>query len=275
MSKRKIIMKKLAALSLAALLMSSSTIGVFANENISSEEVFTKEYTLSDEELLNVLEKYDNFDNIELSTEDINDQIKGIYKYGEVVDSEETEFGTVYYIDSQYSNPVKKRYITPWDVIDIAMAGASWSDLLKDPSLRNLGYAVLDTAALAPLIPSTGYLRHGNKLKAVQELYKKNPKAVRSAIKVVSKYTVSSSAWKDIAKFKQKGLKEAFEKAIKKGVVGPQGKEGIKYMPSGKNYKGVKYNYEVKVLGSRFGDFRLYGNKNSKGVIEFTKGGKH
>ena len=64
-------------------------------------------------------------------------------------------------------NPIK--YIdpsgnTPWDIIDIAFAAWSWSDFVNKPSFHNLGWALLDTAALAPLIPSTGYLRRGVKL---------------------------------------------------------------------------------------------------------------
>lgn len=62
-----------------------------------------------------------------------------------------------YYIEEE----VQARSL--WDFVDIAMAGASWYELLKDPSLRNLSWAVLDTAAIAPLIPSSRWIRQGAK----------------------------------------------------------------------------------------------------------------
>lgn len=52
---------------------------------------------------------------------------------------------------------------TIWDFIDIAMAGASWYDVIKDPSLKNVGWAILDTAAIAPLVPSSKWVREGSK----------------------------------------------------------------------------------------------------------------
>lgn len=64
---------------------------------------------------------------------------------------------TYYYVEKE----VETR--TVWDFVDIAMAGASWYDLIKDPSLKNLAWAVLDTAAIAPLVPSSRWIREGSK----------------------------------------------------------------------------------------------------------------
>lgn len=199
------IVKKIIALSLTTLIVSTSSIGAFAQDN----ELF------EDELRQDLIQDIQVPDSENLNFEDINSQIKEIYEYGEIVDSEETEFGTVYYIDTQYNNPIKKRSITPWDAIDIAMAGASWAELLSDPSLKNLGWAALDTAALAPFIPSTGYFRHGDKIKALRELAKtsKGKNAIKKAIKInktnstlaaVSKlaknYKLNSSAYSHILK---------------------------------------------------------------------------
>lgn len=52
---------------------------------------------------------------------------------------------------------------TIWDFIDIAMAGASWYTLIQEPSLKNVGWAILDTAAIAPLVPSSKWVREGSK----------------------------------------------------------------------------------------------------------------
>ena len=48
-----------------------------------------------------------------------------------------------------------------WDVFDVFMAALSWDDFLESPSLVNLGWAALDTLALLPGVPSSGYARRG------------------------------------------------------------------------------------------------------------------
>ena len=48
-----------------------------------------------------------------------------------------------------------------WDVFDVFMAALSWDDFLESPSLMNLGWAALDTLALLPGVPSSGYARRG------------------------------------------------------------------------------------------------------------------
>lgn len=63
-------------------------------------------------------------------------------------------------------------------------------------------------------------------------------------------------------------LKKAFEKAIKKGEVGPDGQTGIK-----KIHKKT-YSHEVKILG-KHGNKRLYGNKLLDGSFEWVKLGDH
>lgn len=45
-------------------------------------------------------------------------------------------------------------------------------------------------------------------------------------------------------------------------------------MPNADYYNCVSYEYEVKILGKN-GDFRMCGNKNADGGIEFTKFGGH
>ena len=48
-----------------------------------------------------------------------------------------------------------------WDILDVFMAALSWDDFLESPSLMNLGWAALDTLALLPGVPSSGYARRG------------------------------------------------------------------------------------------------------------------
>ena len=48
-----------------------------------------------------------------------------------------------------------------WDILDVFMAALSWDDFLESPSLVNLGWAALDTLALLPGVPSSGYARRG------------------------------------------------------------------------------------------------------------------
>ena len=51
-----------------------------------------------------------------------------------------------------------------WDILDVFMAALSWDDFLESPSLMNLGWAALDTLALLPGVPSSGYARRGIEL---------------------------------------------------------------------------------------------------------------
>ena len=51
-----------------------------------------------------------------------------------------------------------------WDILDVFMAALSWDDFLESPSLMNLSWAALDTLALLPGVPSSGYARRGIEL---------------------------------------------------------------------------------------------------------------
>ena len=62
-----------------------------------------------------------------------------------------------------------------WDILDVFMAALSWDDFLESPSLVNLGWAALDTLALLPGVPSSGYARRGVELASY---LKKADKAV-------------------------------------------------------------------------------------------------
>lgn len=104
------------------------------------------------------------------------------------------ELDDIYYYDN--NSTMQSRTI--WDFADIALAGASWYTLTKDPSLKNLGWALLDTAAIAPLIPSTAYIRKGSKYvvsqKSIEKLAKtkKGKSEIRKALTTVAKSTLSS-----------------------------------------------------------------------------------
>ena len=62
------------------------------------------------------------------------------------------------------NNPVMRSDPTGewfWDILDIVMAAASWNDFIEETTVENFGWALLDTVALLPVVPSTGYARRG------------------------------------------------------------------------------------------------------------------
>lgn len=109
---------------------------------------------------------------------------------------EDNELGGIYYY---FDNELGVQSRAIWDFVDVAMAGASWYDLIKDPSFKNLGWALLDTAAIAPLIPSSAYVRKGSKYVITTSSIKKlaattsGKNAIRRALTTVVKSSLSSS----------------------------------------------------------------------------------
>lgn len=151
----------------------------------------------------------------ELGVENINNELREIFPYGEIVSIIETPYGMAFYVDKNYHNPIKPRTI--WDALDVVMAGASWADFFKEPSLANLGWAALDTVSLLPILPSSAYIRKGGKLLLnVDEVKKlaKTPEGlakIKKALKAIDKasdileagrklakkYTLSDSVYRD------------------------------------------------------------------------------
>ena len=126
-----------------------------------------------------------------------------------LIESTQTESGTLYYVEQQSDiSPC-----TLWDVADMMMAGYSWAAFFGDSSWRSFAWAVLDTAALLPLLPSSAYFRQGGKklvkAEAIQDLAKtpEGARAIKNAIKshkamssLVRGYRVSDSAMNHILK---------------------------------------------------------------------------
>lgn len=78
---------------------------------------------------------------------------------------------------------------------------------------------------------------------------------------------ISEGAIKDVKKrWGQKGV-DAFEKAMNKGMARESGPNGIKRL-KGNPYKG-KYTHEIKVKNKEYGDYRIYGYKDSDGNMIF------
>lgn len=124
-----------------------------------------------------------------------------------IISTIETEHGTMYYVEE--TSDVTTH--TLWDVADIFMAGYSWASFFGDISWRSFGWAVLDTAALLPLLPSSAYFREGGKLvvkaEAIADLAKtsKGSTAIKNAIKssktmssLAKAYRISDTAWSHI-----------------------------------------------------------------------------
>ena len=67
-----------------------------------------------------------------------------------------------------YNNPLK--YLDPmghiaWDVADVSLAILSWEEYRDDPSLGNLGWAVVDSVGALPVVPSVAaYLKRGSQV---------------------------------------------------------------------------------------------------------------
>lgn len=190
-----------------------------------------------------------------------------------VIDIEETEYGTMYYVEG---NDGAVQTHTLWDVADVVMAGASWAELLANPSWGNFAWAVLDTAAIAPLLPSSAYVRQGGKVflnsDAVAKLAKtaKGRKAIKAALKGYRiSDGISSTAIKKIRKtFNGKEATQVinlFKSAADKGLVGATNQAGVKKL-SGKIKN--KYTHEIKVKG-KYGAYRIYGYRRANGQWVF------
>ncbi|HHV53887.1 MAG TPA: hypothetical protein GXX55_00300 [Firmicutes bacterium] len=95
----------------------------------------------------------------------------------------------LYYFNARYYDPVTARFLQPdparqglnwwaygpnnplrfvdpdgeafWDVLDFAFAAWSWKSFIAAPSLQTLAWALLDTAGLLPVVPSSSVLRRG------------------------------------------------------------------------------------------------------------------
>lgn len=200
-----------------------------------------------------------------------------------LVQTTESAYGTVYYVKDQYGIQTR----TIWDVVDVLMAGAAWAKLFNEPSWGNFGWAVLDTAAILPVLPSTAYFRQGGKvLLKADEVAKfaktsKGKKAIEAAMKTY-KYSdgITTKAVKDIKKtFKgaeAKKVLQLFEDAANKGLVGKTGTAGIKQITPTKKI-GLKYTHEIKIKNSQYGDYRIFGYKADSGewIFDLFREGLH
>lgn len=186
-----------------------------------------------------------------------------------ILETSKSSYGDIYYVVEKS----KLRERAFWDVVDVLMAGASWADFFKDPSWKNLGWAVLDTASILPLLPSTAYVRKGGKiLLKIDEVAKfakttKGKAAIKSAMKIFTYADgITTKAITAINKtFKNKKeaseVIEIFKKAANKGFVGATGESGIKKL------NGVVekiYTHEIKVKG-KYGAYRIFGYKDASG----------
>ena len=137
-------------------------------------------------------------------------------EYADIIWDEDSEIGEVCYV---YKENNEKQSRTLWDFLDIGMPGLSWYDVLKEPSFKNIGWAILDTAAIAPLIPSSAYIRKCGKL------------------------TVSTSSLKKLAS-STKG-KNAIKKSLKVTKVNS---ELLRISKLAKNYKLTEFRYKKHIL---------------------------
>lgn len=194
-----------------------------------------------------------------------------------VLDTQQTKYGEVYFVMTKASTQDR----TVWDLVDIVMAGKSWADLFSEPSWGNFAWAVLDTAAILPVLPSTAYVRQGGKyILKVDEVVKfaktsKGSKAIKAAMRGFSYADgITSSAISSIRKtFKNSNeateVINLFKKAANKGLVGSTGESGIKKLTGKINNI---YTHEIKVTG-KYGAYRIFGYKDKSGkwVFDYFK----
>ncbi|AIG26121.1 RHS repeat domain-containing protein [Brevibacillus laterosporus] len=99
--------------------------------------------------------------------------------------------------------------------------------------------------------------------------------------KGTSKYIepwIQKSAYKAITdKFGKNGAHK-FAEAMKKGLVGPKGQEGIKPLKGSLKKNGVIYTHEIKILDKQLGDYRIYGRfdkERSQFIFDWFDKGLH
>ena len=90
-----------------------------------------------------------------------------------IIGEVDSSFGKVYYIKD--ADSIQPRSF--WDITDIVMSGVSWAEFFGEPSFKNLGWAVLDTVSIAPIIPSSAYIRRFGKKVLDPDLLKAAMKA--------------------------------------------------------------------------------------------------
>lgn len=255
--------KKFAAIILACTMFSTSTVSVFAESENFSNNVTIMEERVIEGKLSN---------SSELGVEDINEQLKNFYPYGEIVEVQDSEFGKIYYVDSEFHKTRKKR--TAWDVLDFVMAGASWADFFGNPSLASFGWAALDTAALLPFLPSSAYVRKGGKILFDMDEVKKFAKTskgketIAKALKVFTITVTESSAVKKAVKKLSPEAKKGYEAAIKGLKSGDL--RGLNDHALKGDRKGQRA-VDIKGLGSGRGQGRLIYEKNKDGSIELVE----
>lgn len=251
-------MKKIVSLMLATVMLFSISIGSYANQNESMAQISSFKLKGQEQERYLVLEQI------------------------------ETIYGTMYYVKkTSKQNNGTVEIQTIWDLVDIVMAGASWADLFAQPSWGNFGWAVLDTAALLPVLPSSAYFRKGGQVfLKIDEVAKfaKTPagkKAVTAAMRAYKfSEAISSKAVKAISKqFKGKeGEKvlQLFKDAADKGMVGGTNQSGIKSITPSSTI-GKEYTHEIKITNAQYADYRIFGYKTKTGewIFDLFRRGLH
>jgi len=93
------------------------------------------------------------------------------------------------------------------------------------------------------------------------------------------KAAIKHGAYNEVRnRFGKEGV-EVFIKAMSKGIVGKEGMSGIKRLSgSGVKIGNKTYQYEIKVLDKRYGDWRIFGNYDEKSgqfIFDYFGKGKH
>lgn len=173
----------------------------------------------------------------------------------------DTPYWKLYFIsDKSKSSQYQSR--TFWDLVDIAMAWASWAKLLWDPTWENFWVAIIDTAWLLPFIPSLSTVRNSAEAaQAIAKAYKTNKKVkdkINATKKVwpkvenrkkIWKFFYNDTAAKNLTDPKRKIDETILEEVIKKWVK----TEDKKWQPW-----FFQYTKEAKIKNEAHPNWKIY-----------------
>jgi len=143
-------------------------------------------------------------------------------------------------------------------------------DVMLDPNLTYAEKKIAEASFQSNFIPGAGQVAKIPLKAAAKEAAKQAAKqTVTNASTNLLKGGIKHNLYNDLKKqFGSKG-RDRFVTAMNKGVVRGAGENGVKFVGSSHNGKGVLfgntyYKYEVKLVGGPEGDWRLLGNWDEK-----------
>jgi len=171
-----------------------------------------------------------------------------------------------------------------------------WQDgvgaiFFKVPSLKNLSFAVLDTAAILPFVPSTRYIRTtADALDIAKDIKKLRwwENFLKRVTKIATKWnqSISAKAYEELYDFfkKDKKLADSIYNQFLSALWKEAGKTAqnwakklswkpvtIQWLKDDKSFWTIIYDFELKIMWWQGKNYRLYWKYNSKWELIFEK----